>query len=230
MAAKLRRLLAVALCGLLAAPAAWSSAAKPWGIVLAASRAHVSDGPVSPGANVYDGDRLSTETAGTLQIRAASSQLYLGGSSAVVLKQGEGPACATLLAGTAIFSTARDAAFALCASAARIQALAGGPAIGQVTLVGPNELIVTSRKGALAIAVDEDTQIVPESKSYRVLIETSEKATSGTQGPRGAGTKDDRVPPPRPWRRGKFILIAIVTVGVVTVIAVREALESPDRP
>jgi hypothetical protein len=228
MAAKLRRLLAVVLCGLLAAPAARTSAAKPWGIVLSASGAHIGGSAVSLGANVYDGDRLSTEAAGTLHVRGSSAQIYLAGSTTVVLNPPKAPGCAALLAGTAVFSTARDAAFELCAWGARIRAQGGAPAIGQVTVVGPNEVTVTSRRGTLVITVEEDTQVVTESVSYRVLLDSPENAAA-PQGPRGAGTKDQKPPPS--GRQGRFILVAIIAaVATVTTIAVLEALESPDRP
>lgn len=139
----------------------------------------------------------------------------------------EAPGCSTLLAGTAVFSTARDAAFELCASGARIRAQGGAPATGQVTLVGPSELILTSRKGTLVITVEEDMQVVPESASYRVLLESPEHAAAA-QGPRGAGTKDQKPPS---GRQRRFTLVAIMAaVATVTAIAVLKALESPDRP
>jgi len=196
--------------------------------VIAANQARITGGDAATGSNVYDGDRLSTEAHGKLQIRSGSAQLYLQGSSDATLEF-SGPArCLRLLAGTALFSTGLNSSFQLCARDARIYPLPGAPVVAQVSVVGPKELVVSSRRGALAVTVDNDTKTIAEGTSYRVILDPP--ADFGPQEPQGAGTSGT---PRKPWR-DRFLLVKIIglaaVAGGLTYVGVDEALESPDRP
>jgi hypothetical protein len=104
------------------------------------------------------------------------------------------------------------------ASEARLRPQGNVPTQAQVTLLSPTELLVTARRGALEITVGEETEMVPEATSYRVLLSPPDP-----QGPRGAGAK--------PAGHKKMILV-LVAAGSAPIIAwgVHELVESPDRP
>src|SRR5438270_13682414 len=66
----------------MASPALGNSALG-LGTVASADRAHVGTAAASTGSTVFAGDKLNTEQAGNLQIRAGAARLVLTGSSQV---------------------------------------------------------------------------------------------------------------------------------------------------
>ncbi len=128
-----------------------------------------------------------------------------------------------------MFSTANAKAFLLHASSADIRPKSDLPTVAQVTYVNDKELRVRATRGALAITVEDETQIVPEGTAYRVILDPdSYYTTESPQGPAGAGAKGRKGP--RKAGRSRFLLIAIIVTGVVTGVALYEALQSPDKP
>ena len=205
------------------------STVTPMGTITAASRAHVGVTPASTGSTVFGGDHLSTEKLGSLQIRAGAARFLLSGASSAALSQKDGAPGATLLSGTAVFSTANAKAFLLHASTADIRPQSDQPTVAQVTYVNDKELRVRATRGSLAITVEDETQIVPEGTAYRVILDpNSYYASESPQGPAGAGVGSGR--PPRKAGRSRFLLIAIIVTGVATGVALYEALQSPDKP
>jgi hypothetical protein len=102
------------------------------------------------------------------------------------------------------------------------------PTVGQVTVLNAKELVVKSTKGSLTIAVEDDVRVIPEGAAYRVVLDSPGSSTA-PQGPRGAGSKGYGSPPVKA-ARSKFIWYAIGITSVLTVWALHEAMESPDRP
>jgi hypothetical protein len=204
----------------------WAAPSSSLGTVVYADRAHVGAAKASVGATVFSGDRLSTEQTGSAQIRAGSARLLLSGSSIATLSQDDANPAATLILGSATFSTANSRAFALHAGSAVIRPKTDQPTIGQVTVLNPKELIVRSSRGSLIIAVEDDVREIPEGVGYRVVLDPN---ASDAQGPRGSGSKGYGGPPIRA-ARSKFIWYVIGVTAVVTFFALREVFESPDRP
>ena len=202
------------------------------GTVTSATGARIGAATASVGSTVFVGDHLSTERFGSIQVRAGAARLLLSGASSadVAELKGATPA-ARLTSGTAVFSTAHARAFVLHAAKADIRAKTDEPTVGQITYVNDKELRVRCSRGALAITVEDETQFVAEGMSYRVILDPdSYYATeaAAAQGPQGAGTRNGR--PPLRAGRSRFLLIAIVVIGVATGVALYEALQSPDKP
>lgn len=205
------------------------STAAPIGTITAASSAHVGATTASSGSTVFGGDHLSTEKLGSLQIRAGAARFLLSGASSAALSQNDGVPAATLLSGTAVFSTANAKAFLLRASSANIRPESNQPTVAQVTYVNDKELRVRATRGSLAITVEDETQIVPEGAAYRVILDPdSYYASESPQGPVGAGTGGGRGP--RKAGRSRFLLVAIIVTSIATGVALYEALQSPDKP
>ncbi|HYL09984.1 MAG TPA: hypothetical protein VEU31_04545 [Candidatus Acidoferrales bacterium] len=212
-----RLLVAVLSLSLSLAPASVGTS-TPLGVVTAAERAQLRALPANKGDSVFDGDTLSTDMVGLLQVRAIAARFQLAVNSVATVTQTPSGILTTLTRGTEVWSAARAGAIELHASQARIRPVSDGPTVGQVTLVSPKELLVTARRGALEITVEDETQIVPEATSYRVLLDPPDP-----QQPQGAGGGSNH--------RKKMILIPII-VGSTPLIVwlLHELFESPDRP
>jgi ferric-dicitrate binding protein FerR (iron transport regulator) len=187
---RLRMAVALLLCVVVLHASALADAAPTLGLVLQAEHARLGQSAASSGATLFDGDRLVTGAGGSIRARVNSSQLFLlAESSAAVRHSGEGASVA-LDRGTAIFSSVSPAALELVAASAQVRAHGAQPTIGQVTLVGANEFIVTCEKGELEVTVGGDVRTVAENASYRAVVGDTEQSleNGGPQSPQGAGT------------------------------------------
>jgi hypothetical protein len=219
--------------GLTVAPA-WGGpkTANSLGTIVTADHALVGDSSAEVGTTVFSGDRLSTAREGSVQIRAGAARLLLQSGTVATLNDAEGAPSAKLLAGTATFSTGNSKAFTLFASRAAIRPQSDGPTIGQVTYLNEKELLVVSKRGPLTITIDGETEVITDGSAYRVLLDPP---PTMAQGPEGAGThKEDRRRgmggPPLHAGRNYFLITAVGVTAAITLFAVSEALESPDRP
>jgi len=206
----------------------WGAPSSSLGTIVYADRAHMGAAPASAGATVFGGDRLSTEQSGSIQVRAGAARFLLSGASSATLATDEATPAAILTRGSATFSTADSKAFALHVASAVIRPNTDQPTIGQVTVLGPKELVVKSTRGSLTVAVEEDVRVIAEGTAYRIVLD-SPATVSAPQGPRGAGGRNSGGPPIKA-ARSRFIWYAIGITTVLTVWAVHEALESEDRP
>jgi hypothetical protein len=143
----------------------------------------------------------------------------------VVLTEVSGAAGAVLYSGTATFSTANSKAFSLRAATATFRPQTDTPTIAQVTWVNPKEFVVRTTRGALSVTVEDETQIIPEGNSYRVVLEP--EPAPEPQGPQGAGAYNRG---PRKPGHSHFKFVVIAAVAVIGGFAIDEAIESPDRP
>jgi len=206
----------------------WGAPSSSLGTIVYADRAHMGAAPASAGATVFGGDRLSTEQSGSIQVRAGAARFLLSGASSATLATDEATPAAILTRGSATFSTADSKAFALHVASAVIRPNTDQPTIGQVTVLGPKELVVKSTRGSLTVAVEEDVRVIAEGTAYRIVLDSPATA-SAPQGPRGAGGRSSGGPPIKA-ARSRFIWYAIGITAGLTAWAIYEALESPDRP
>ncbi|MGB6497329.1 MAG: hypothetical protein WA853_18320 [Candidatus Acidiferrum sp.] len=204
--------------------------AEALGTVVASENANVSGVGASVGTTVFPGDNLSTADTGSVQLRAGAARFELAASSSATISAEGGMPRATLLHGSAMFSTANAQAFALYFSKAVIRPQSNEPTIGQVTVLGERELQVKSVRGALTITVEDDSRVIPEGSSYRILLDpTAEEAAQSQPPTMGSGGKGMGKPPISAGS-SKFVWWATGAVVLLTVFAVHKALESPDRP
>ena len=198
------------------------------GTIVYADRARMGAAAASVGATVFGGDRLSTEQSGSIQVRAGAARLLISGASTATLREDDATPAAILTLGSATFSTANSKAFALHVASATIRPNTDQPTIGNVTVLGPKELVVKSTRGSLTVTVEDDVRVIAEGTAYRIVLDAP-GSRSATQGPRGAGGRNSGGPPIKA-ARSRFIWYAIGITTVLSVWGVHEALESPDRP
>lgn len=226
MRASLRVSLSLFLSVSLIAAPIWGTSPAGVGTVVSAERAHVGTAAASVGTTVFTGDRLDTEQGGNLQLRAGAARLLLTGASGVTWGAEGATPTATLTRGGAVFSTANARAFALRAGTAILRPQSDEPTVGNVTMLGPKELVVRCSRGALTIAVEDDVRVISEGTAYRVVLDPDAAARIGeTPTPASWGQRQ-----PIKAGKSKFIWYAIAFTALVTWFAVSEALESPDRP
>jgi hypothetical protein len=228
--ARSREIVAAILTSCLVMTPVWGASAGVLGTVVSSNRASIGGTGAAVGTTVFAGDMLSTADAGSVQLRTGAARLQLSESSSATVKEEGGTPEATLLRGSAIFSTANAKAFALKASTAVIRPKSDEPTIGQVTMLSEKQLVVKCSRGALTITVGDDSRVIPEGSAYRVVLDPAESEEAQNQPPpQGAGTKGSGGSPLKA-AKSKFVWYVVGAVGVVTFLAVREALESPDRP
>lgn len=194
------------------------------GLVLQAERARLGGGAATGGATLYDGDRLATDARGTVRVRLGTGQLYLMAESVAAVHRAGVGVRASLERGTAIFAMTAPQGFELEALAARLRAHAATSTLGQVTLTGANEFVVTCNRGALDVIIGDEVRTVTAESSYRVVLEPPEP-----QGPQGASTE-----PPQTKAGGKRRVLAmwipIVAIAGVTTYLVLRTLRSVSDP
>jgi hypothetical protein len=166
------------------------------GIITEADGAYLGGRHVSTGTTVYDGDRLATEPDGLLRLRSGAAMFYLPGDSQVTLRNEPSEEKGTLMdltAGTLVFSTAQAAATEIRASKASIRPAADMPTVGQITAVAPKLLYVYARRNSLRFSYHDESEIIAEGESYRVVLDPTEDDT--------AAKPDSERPERKPRRR-----------------------------
>jgi hypothetical protein len=208
----------------------WGASAGVLGTVVASDHANVGGTGAAVGTTIFEGDTLTTADAGSVQLRAGAARFQLSESSTATVNTDGGMPQATLLRGTATFSTASAEAFALNAWTAVIRPKSDDPTIGQVTILGLKQLLVKCIRGSLTITVGDDSRVIPEGSAYRVVLDPTPDEAAQSQPPtQGAGGKGYGKPPISAGT-SRFVWYATGAVVLATVIAVHIALESPDRP
>ena len=171
----------------------------------------MNNSTASVGTTIYDGDKLSTETAGSITLSAGPTQLTLAGDSVVLVNHDGAVLSATLQRGSVAFRVENGGALKINAVDVRIRPQSSALTAGQVTLENC-AVVVTSRVQSLEVTAGKETKIVEEGKSYRVSLE---------------GACKNRLPAPA--IQGRFLAIPIA-IGIGIIIGVQKGLESPDRP
>src|ERR1700722_6345712 len=165
-----RPCIAAILAGLMAFPG-FAANEKPLGFVVQAQSAQIFDSKVAIGTTVYPGDKVQTEVGGALRLRMGTTQLYLLASSSATLGQRSDALFAEVSRGTVGFSSNGADQLELEVPEGVVRAANGQPAYGQVTIVGPAEIIVSAFHGSLVLDNDGELHTIPEGKSYRVTMD-----------------------------------------------------------
>lgn len=196
------------------------------GVITQASRANIASASVTAGANVYDGDLLTTASDGLLRVRSGAAQFYLLGRSAANVHSASGGTLATLTSGKIVFSSAKAEAMDIEVDQAHRRPTSDQPTVAQVSVLGPKTIEVRAKRGSLLFLYGGETQLVAEGTTYRFILDPSSE-DSAAAGAAARFPKNDR---PHPPARNPFVCFFIGTAAVVTYFAVDEALESPSKP
>jgi len=189
--------------------------AKPLGFVIQAQHAQLADTAAASGSTVYAGDSLGTDVGGSLRMRIGAAQLYLLSTSAATLAEAPTGVSATLMHGTAGFSSPSGAGIELRTELATIRAQTAQPTHARVTVVSPNELLISSYRGALSVEAEGETFTAAEGNTYRLV----------------ADPQDADVKPAKRRRKAFFFWLGVIGAGTVLgVWGIHELVESPTKP
>jgi hypothetical protein len=186
---------------------------KPLGMVVQAQAAQLDSQTAVSGTNVFPGDAVETSLGGVLQLKLRSSQLYLLSSSAATLAQDSNPVHATVMRGTVGFSISPPDFLELELPEGILRSADGQPAHGQVTIVGPQEVIISSYQGDLILDNDGELHTIPAGKSYRVTMDLV--AADQPQEPTGY-PQETHEHQAKKRRHLLFALIAVAAVAGLT--------------
>jgi hypothetical protein len=209
-------LIAILIAGLLNIPV-YAADEKPLGLVTQAENAHIGNAKVAIGTTIFPGDTLDTEAGGALRLNFGSSQLYLLSASSATLSQN---ASATVVHavvghGTVGFSSNGTDHIELEIPQGILRAANSEPAYGQVTIVGPLEVIISTYRGTLSLDHDGEVRDIPAGRSYRVTMELEPAAaTAQPQAPAGVGGSGTK-----PALNTATLAWAIVAVGAAGGVA-----------
>ena len=224
MRAVIRASLISALIGTLINAPVQASSTKPLGTITQAQATWIDRSVAAVGTTVYPGDTLKTDDNGSIRVRAGLAQLYMMSASEARLEDAGKGIRASLLKGTAGFSSGPSDTVEFNALGVVVRSLDGKPAHGRVSIVGANELVVTSFRGPFEVSYDGDTHAIADGSSYRLtLTDAVDKP-----GEEGNGTQAVR-------SRKKLLMIilisaAVVAAGFISWAVYDELSESPTKP
>jgi len=206
------------------------------GIVVASHSATLGNGIASDGATLYNGDHLVTGPNGGLSLRSGDAMLYMSGSTQVTLHRtpSRNPVIkkslirADVTSGSISFSLSPDQYFLVSAHGALIGPAAPMPTVGEITILDRKAFEIRARRGPLKIVYRDDSELIPEGKSYRVELDDSPENTSSTT-PTSIKTN-----PAHPAGRRRFIFLFLMGTAAIAAVGSAagyiQSVESPDCP
>jgi hypothetical protein len=223
--------IAILSVGMVSAPVFASPKAaadeKPLGLVTQAQMAQLGDAKATIGTTVYPGDTLATEQGGLLRLKVGGSQIYLLSSSSATLSSNTTNISAKVVRGTVGISTTGSEQVALEIPEGILRSANGEPTYGQVTITGPNEVVITAYSGALVLDNDGDLHTIPAGKTYRVTMDLVASDSQPAQEAAGAETNNHHdVKAPR-HRHLVFDAIMIGGTAIVAYALYEKFTESP---
>jgi hypothetical protein len=215
----------------------------PLGMVTKSVSARIGSSPSSDGATIYSGDYLSTDLDGSMQVRVGNLAIDLkGGSTAHIFRASYG-VIVVLSRGTLGYNKpSGQPNVVIVASDVRITPVVSVASSGSVSVNDPCNLLIQSQHGQLYVQVGSQSQIVEQGKAFRVrpIASVSEQSSvspdadnyhashshQACEGP----TLTMKGARPKPPSYSPFTAVAAGGTILITIIAISETLESPNRP
>lgn len=211
---------------LLDLPAFAAAAARPLGLVIQAREALLDNSNLAVGTTVYPGDTVQTDEGGTLRLKFGATQVYLLSSSAATFSERESIIRATVGRGTVGFSADASSDVELAVPQGILRAANGQAAYGQVSIIGPQDVVITSYRGSLVLDNEGELHTIPAGKSYRVTMDLEPAAQPAPPAHRG----DDAGVVPTKRRKLYFELLVLGAVAIGTGVIWYEVTQSPSLP
>jgi hypothetical protein len=224
-----RSFIAVLLVACLIDLPAFAAAAKPLGLVVQAREALLDSSNLAVGTTVYPGDTVETDEGGTLRLKVRAAQVYLLGSSAATFSQKENVIRATVGRGTVGFSAETASDVELAVPQGILRAANGQPAYGQVSILGPRDVVITAYRGSLVLDNEGELHPIPAGKSYRVTMDLEPAAQPDPAARREDPGRDAGVVPTR-RRKLYFELWIAGALAVGSGVIWYELTQSPSSP
>jgi hypothetical protein len=205
---------------------AFATAARPLGLVVQAREALLDSASLAVGTTVYPGDTVQTDEGGTLRLKFGATQVYLLSSSAATFSETGNVIRATVGRGTVGFSADASSEVELAVPKGILRAANGQAAYGQVSIIGPQDVVITSYRGSLVLDNEGELHTIPAGKSYRVTMDLEPAAQPAPPAHRG----DDAGVVPTKRRKLYFELLVLGAVAIGTGVIWYEVTQSPSLP
>jgi len=216
----------------------------PVGVVQQATRAALKQVPVSEGATVFSGEELSTDTGGVLAVSVGTTGFRLLESSRVFFYRGASGPLAELTQGTLVFrKEAGGQSLTIVASDVRIVSKGDAPATGQVILVSPCEIRVTTVSGQLDVTSGTETKAISDKETYSVKPHDAVTPMRAGVSPDDPGYHQAHTHKaceerhdknwgglPKSPSTSSFLKLAGAGAIIATIILIHQADESPSHP
>ena len=187
-----------------------AAASKPLGMVVAADHAYLDHSNAATGASVYSDDALVTEQGGSLRLSVGPSQIYLLSLSSASLEPRDDKIQARVDRGTLGFSTARPAQLEIQTPLGLVHGADANPIFGQVSLVNPSTLRISSYEGTLVVEdVNGGRKIIAQGETYEGTLVSD--ASGGDNNPPRKGVTGAVVN----WSHVLKVGIPIIAAGVI---------------
>jgi hypothetical protein len=223
-----QHLLAIAMAFISAGvPGGSGSKLEAVGVIVEANHASLSGHSASEGTTIFDGDQMSTEAEGSLDLQIGQAVFHLADRSSAVMHDilHDSASNSVRQFDVELLSVTAANSGGIAACGARIQPIPQTRGIVRVQIAGPHELVIYAKRGAAQISYRGETENIEEGKTYRVRLSADDEGGQG-----GAITKSS-------GHSSKLLLVVAVVVGAATAIAAGQAasgkqgsLESPDHP
>lgn len=226
----IRKALATGLAALLTgSPMCGGATPATLGVVVEAEHARLGGDAASEGTTVYEGDQLSTEDGGSMQVRVGAAIVRLKEKSSATIHKGGGKAgteiTAELESGAAVLSTGEETPGEIVAKGAKIQPVSEGRGVVEVRVLGSSELQVTARKGSALVSYRGESGTIAEGKSCLVMLGTGEEGGGGGSGTAAAPGHGKAL-----WIIPVAAAVAVIAIGLKETRSGGTNVESPDRP
>lgn len=225
-----RSLLVVLLVvGLIDIPA-FAAPTKSFGLVIQAREALLDNVNLAVGTTVYPGDTVQTDESGTLRLKFGSTQLYLLSSSSATFSQKENMIRANVTRGTVGFSSSGASDVELEIPQGTLHAANGQSAYGQVSITGPQEVVIAAYSGSLILDNEGELHTIPAGKTYRVTLDLEPAAQPAPPNGRNQDEVKEVHVVPTKRRHLVFDLILVGGTAIGSYLIWREVTESPSQP
>jgi len=228
----------------LAVSASLRAQEAPVGVVQQATRASLKQAPVSEGATVYSGEELSTDTGGVLAVSVGASGFRLLESSRAFFYRGASRPIAELSQGTLVFRTEGNGQkLTIVASDVRIVSKGDAAVTGQILIVSPCEIRVTTVSGQLDVTSGKETKTITDKETYSVMPHDAVSPVRAGVSPDDPGYHESHShkgceersnkklgAAPKLASSSSFLKLAGAGAIVATIILLHHADESPSHP
>lgn len=189
----MHRIARMLLTGLLAAsllnvPPAAAAAGKPLGVVVKVENARLAGENAALGTNVFAGDYVETDPGGTLRLKLGANQLYLGSASSAIVLEEQNKVRLKLTHGMLGFLSPGENQLEIETPVGLVRAAKGTGAFGEVTLLGPQQILVAAYHGAIVVSGAGVERTIKEGDAFNVSLLPNADPSAPDQGPQGAGT------------------------------------------
>jgi hypothetical protein len=175
------------------------AAVNPMGMVVSAVNARVAGVNAATGADVYAGDFFDTDSGGSLRLKLGSTQIYLAAVSGATLDKEGTRMGVKLTRGTLGFSSVDAGHFQVETPVGIVRAADGQRAFGEVTILGPQKIMVAAYHGALVVEGNGISRTIKEGDTFNVtFVPASDPADAEPSPAAGSSPAPASNPAPAP--------------------------------